>query len=131
MCENRGIAAVERVAAGLRETLAAEFQPLMGDVELRCEWNGDDFSRIALAAPAGGLDIIVTSVVGEAGADVRVVAFNFEDHGVGDFISGAYGRELWHVARAVVAIPGVDSVWPDMAWPKAFFASVRLEGGDS
>ena len=31
----------------------------------------------------------------------------------------------------IAAIPGVDSVWPDMAWPKAFFASVCLEEVDS
>lgn len=125
------IAAVERVATGLRDTLVAEFQSPMGSVEVRCEWNGEDFSRVALATPTGGLDIIVTSVVGEEGADVRVVVFDFEDRGVGDFTREVCGRELGRVARAVAAVPEVDSVWPDMEWPKAFFAAVRSGEVDS
>ena len=131
MSENKGIAAVECVATGLHETLVAEFRSPMGGVEVRCQWVGEDFSRIALAGPAGGLDILVTSVVGEEGADVRVVVFDFEDRGAGDFARDVYDRELGRVARAVAAIPGVGSVWPDAAWSKAFFASVRLEGVDS
>lgn len=35
------------------------------------------------------------------------------------------------VARAVATIHNVDSVWPDTAWPKSFFASVRSEEVDS
>lgn len=125
------IAAVERVVSGLQDTLVAEFQSPMGGVEVRCEWNGEDFNRVALVAPTGGLDIIVTSVVGEEGADVRVVVLDFEDRGAGGFTRGAYGRELGRVARAVADIPRVCHVWPDAAWPKAFFASVRSEGADS
>lgn len=131
MNENREIAAVECVATGLHETLVTEFQSPMGAAEMCCEWNGEDFNRVALATPTGGLDVIVTSVVGEEGADVRVVVFDFEDRGAGDFTREACGRELGRVARAVAAISDVDSVWPDAEWPKAFFASVRLEGADS
>lgn len=127
MDKDKGIAAVECVATGLHTTLVAEFQSPMGSVEVRCEWNGEDFNRIALATPAGGLDIIVTSVIGEEGANVRVVVLDFEDRGVGDFTREACGRELGRVARAVATIPGVDSVWPDMEWPKTFFASVHPE----
>lgn len=43
------VAAVERVATGLHDTLVAEFQSPMGSAEVRCEWNGEDFNRIALA----------------------------------------------------------------------------------
>lgn len=131
MDRNRDIAAVECVATGLHETLVAEFRSPMGGVEMRCEWNGEDFNRVALATPTGGLSIIVTSVVGEEGADVRVVVFDFEDYGAESFAREVYGRELGRVARAVAAIPDVGSVWPDTAWPKAFFVSVRPEGGDS
>lgn len=131
MNEDKDIAAVERVATGLHKTLVDEFLSPMGSVEMRCEWNGEDFNRVALATPTGGLDIIVTSVVGEVGANVRVVVFDFEDRGAGDFTREVCGRELGRVARAVAAIPDVDSVWPDAEWPKAFFASVRVEGADS
>lgn len=131
MNESRGIAAVERVATGLHQTLVTEFQSPMGSVEVRCQWVGEDFNRVALAGPAGGLDIFVTSVVGEEGADVRVVVFDFEDRGVGNFTDEVHCRELGRVARAVAAIPAVDSVWPDTAWPKSFFASVRPEEIDS
>lgn len=129
--EEEKIAAVERVATGLHKTLMAEFRSPMGGVEMRCEWNGEDFNRVALATPTGGLDIIVTSAVGESGADVRVVVFDFEDRGVGDFTREVYGRELGRVARAVAAIPRVDGVWPDAEWPKAFFVSLHSEEADS
>lgn len=131
MSGKKDIAAVERVAAGLHATLTDEFQSPMGGVEMRCEWLGEDFNRVNLVGPAGGLDIIVTSVVGEEGADVRVVVLDFEDRGAGDFTCEVYCRELGRVARAVAAIPGVDSVWPDMDWPKTFLASVRPEEIDS
>mgnify|MGYP000889558181 CR=1 FL=1 len=131
MSGEKDIAAVERVAAGLHTTLVAEFHSPMGGVEVRCQWVGEDFNRVALVGPAGGLDILVTSVVGEEGADVRVVVFDFEDRGAGDFADEVHCRELGRVARAVAAIPEVDSVWPDQAWPKTFFASVRPEGADS
>lgn len=66
MDENKGIAAVEHVAIGLRESLVTEFQSPMG-----------------------------------------------------------------RVARALKAIPGVDSVWPDGEWSRTLLVSVRSEGGDS
>lgn len=131
MNEERSIAAVERVAAGLHKTLMDEFPSPMGGAEMHCEWNGEDFNRVTLATPTGGLDIIVTSVVGGEGADVRVVVFDFEDRGAEDFTREVYGRELGRVARAVAAIPDVDSVWPDVGWPKTFLASVRVKGIDS
>ena len=128
---NRSIAAVERVATGLHKTLVDEFQSPIEDVEMGCEWLGEDFNRSILAGPAGGLNILVTSVVGEEGADVRVVVLDFDDRAAGCFTRRVHTRELGRVARAVAAIPGVDSVWPDTAWPKAFFASVRSGGADS
>lgn len=131
MDENRDIAAVERVATGLHETLVAEFQSPMGSVEASCEWTGEDFNRIILATPAGRLFIIVTSVVGEEGANVRVAVFDSETFEFGGTPSKAHARELGRVGRAVAAIPDVDSVWPDARWPKTFFASVRLEEADS
>lgn len=131
MNKEKGIAAVERIASGLHRTLVDEFRSPMGGVEMRCEWTGEDFNRIVLATPAGELGIIVTSVVGEGGADVRVAVFDSEDRGAGDFTRDVYARELGRVARAVAAIPEADSVWPDTEWPKTFFVSVRLEGGDS
>ena len=131
MNKERGIAAVERVATGLHKTLVDEFQSPMGSVAMCCEWVGEDFNRVALVGPAGGLNILVTSVVGEVGADVRVVVFDFEDRGAEDFTSEVYCRELGRVARAVAAISGVDSVWPDMEWPKTFLVSVDLEEVDS
>lgn len=131
MNEEKSIAAVERVATGLHETLVAEFQSPMGSVGVRCEWLGEDFNRVALAGPAGGLNILVTSVVGEEGADVRVVVFDFEDYGARGLPCSVDDRELGRVARAVAAISGVDSVWPDATWSKTFFASVHSEGGDS
>ena len=131
MNEEKSIAAVERVATGLHETLVAEFQSPMGDVEVGCEWTGEDFNRIVLATPAGKLFIIVTSVVGEEGADVRVVVFDSETFECGGPLSEAHVRELGRVARAVAAIPGVDSVWPDPSWLKASLVSVDLEEADS
>lgn len=131
MTENREIAAVERVATGLHETLVTEFQSPMGDVEAVCEWTGEDFNRITLATPAGRLFIVVTSVVGEEGADVRLVVFDSETFEFGDTPSEAHVREMGRVGRAVAAIRGVDSVWPDAAWPKTLFASVRPEEADS
>lgn len=131
MNENRGVAAVERVTAGLHEALAAEFESPMGSVEMACEWTGEDFSRITLATPVGRLFIVVTSVVGEEGADVRVVVFDSETFEFGGPLSEAHIRELGRVARAVAATPGVDNVWLDAGWPKTFLVSVRPEGGDS
>lgn len=127
MSENRGIAAVERVATGLHKTLVAEFQSPMGGVEMGCEWTGEDFNRITLATPAGRLFIVVTSVAGEEGADVRVVVFDSETFEFGGTPSEAHVREVGRVGRAVAAIPDVDSVWLDAEWSKTFFASVRLE----
>lgn len=131
MNENKNIAAVECVATGLHRSLVDEFQSPAGSVEMGCEWLGEDFNRIILTTPAGGLNIIVTSVVGESGANVRVVVFDFVDRGTEGFERGAYARELGRVARVVAAIPGVDSVWPDAGWPKAFFASVHPGEVDS
>lgn len=131
MNEEKGIAAVERVAAGLHETLVAEFQSPLGGVETGCEWVGEDFNRIVLATPAGELFIIVTSVVGEEGADVRVVVFDSETFEFGGSLYEAHARELGRVARAVAAIPEVDGVWLDAEWPKTFFVSICSEGADS
>ena len=129
--EEKKIAAVECVATGLHETLVAEFQSPAGDVEMGCEWTGEDFNRVILATPAGKLFVIVTSVVGEEGADVRVVVFDSETFECEGPLSEACSREVGRVARAVAAIPGVDGVWPDPAWLKTFLVSVRLEGADS
>jgi hypothetical protein len=129
--EEEKIAAVERVATGLHKTLAAEFQSPAGSVEIDCEWTGEDFNRIILAAPAGKLFVIVTSAVGEEGADVRVVVFDSETFECKGRLSEAHTRELGRVARAVAAIPEVDSVWLDAKWLKTFFASVRPEEVDS
>ena len=35
------------------------------------------------------------------------------------------------IAAAELVATGVDSVWPDVKWPRTFFASVRLEEVDS
>lgn len=131
MSEEKGIAATERVVADLRETLAAEFRSPTEAVEVGCEWLGEDFNRIVLTGPAGGLNVLVTSVVGEEGADVRVVVLDFDDRGAGSFTRRVHARELGRVARAVAAVPAVDSVWPDAAWPKTFFVSIRPEEIDS
>ena len=129
--EEEKISAVERVATGLHTTLAAEFQSPMGSVEMDCEWTGEDFNRTILATPAGKLFIIVTSVVGEEGADVRVVVFDSETFECKGPLSEAHAREVGRVARAVAAIPEVNSVWPDPEWLKTFLVSVDLEGADS
>lgn len=131
MNEGKSIAAVEHVAIGLHGTLVAEFQSPMGDVEACCEWTGEDFNRIVLASPGGKLSVVVTSVVGEEGADVRVAVFDSETFECGGPLSGAHAREVGRVARAVAAIPGVDSVWPDPAWSKTFLVSVGSEVADS
>lgn len=130
MNEEKGIAAVERVAAGLHETLVTEFQSPMGSVEMDCEWTGEDFNRITLATSAGKLFIIVTSVVGEEGADVRVVVFDSETFECKGPLSEAQAREVERVARAVSAVSEVNSVWPDPEWLKTFLVSVDLEGED-
>lgn len=127
----KGIAAVERVATGLHKTLVAEFQSPMGDVEMDCEWTGEDFNRITLATPAGKLFVIVTSVVGERGADVRVVVLDSETFDCGSILARSHVRELGRVARAVAAIPEVDAVWPDPEWLRTLLVSVDLEGTNS
>jgi len=129
--EEEKIAAVERIATGLHKTLVAEFQSPMGSAEVDCEWTGEDFNRIILATPAGKLFVIVTSVVGEEGADARVVVLDSETFECGGPLSKVYTREIGRVARAVAAIPEVDSVWLDAGWPKTFFASIRPEEVDS
>lgn len=128
---DKKIAAVERVAAGLHTTLVAEFQSPMGDVEMGCEWTGEDFNRIVLTTPFGRLFIVVTSVVGEEGADVRVVVLDSEVFEPGGPLCEAHVREVGRVARAVSAIPDVDSVWLDPEWLKTFLVSVRPEEVDS
>lgn len=131
MNEEKGIAAVERVATGLHKTLVAEFQSPMGGVEIGCEWTGEDFSRIILATPVGKLFIFVTSVVGEEGADVRVVVSDSETFECGGPLFEAHSREVGRVARAVAAIPEASSVWPDPEWLRTFLVSVDLEEVDS
>lgn len=131
MYEGEKIAAVERVATGLYEALAAEFQSPAGSVEIGREWLGEDFNRIVLTTPAGELFITVTSVVGEEGANVRVVILDSETSELGVSLHGAHTRELGRVARVVAAIPGVDGVWLDAMWSRTFFASVHPEGADS
>lgn len=131
MSKEKSTAAVECVAAGLHKTLVAEFQSPMGSVEMECEWTGEDFNRIALATPSGKLFVVVTSVVGEGGADVRVVVLDSETLDCGDLLPKVYVRELGRVARAVAAISGVDSVWPDPEWSRTFLASVDSEVADS
>lgn len=129
--EEEKIAAVERVANGLHEILVAESQSLMGGAEVDCEWTGEDFNRVILAGPSGKLFIVVTSVVGEEGADVRVVVFDSETFECRGPLSEAYTRDLGRVARAVAVIPEVDGVWLDPEWPKTFLVSVDPEEVDS
>lgn len=131
MNENKGIAAVEHVAIGLHESLVTEFQSPMGGVDMACEWVGEDFHKIIFATPAGDLFIIVTSVVGEEGANVRIVVFDSETFRNQDLLRDAHVRELGRVARALKAIPGVDSVWPDEEWSRTLLVSVRPKGVDS
>lgn len=125
---NRGIAAVERVATGLHETLTAEFRSPAGSVDLGCEWAGEDFNKIVLATPAGELYVIVTSVVGEEGADVRVVLFDSETFATRGSLCGAHVRELGRVARACADIPCVEHVWLDEKWSRTLLMSLRPEG---
>lgn len=129
--EEEKIAAVKCVATGLHETLVAEFQSPMGSVDMGCEWLGEDFNRIILATPVGKLFIIVTSAIGEEGADVRVVVLDDETLEFGGNLYEAHTRELGRVARAVAAIQGVKDVWPDPEGPKTFFASIRSWEVDS
>ena len=118
----KAIAAVEGVATDLYDALLSEFQTPMGDVEGRPEWLGEDFYRILLVTPSGSLSVVVTSVTGEEGADARVAVLDSERRSC-----AAQAREVARVARAVAAGSAVDGVWPDAAWPGAFFASVRPE----
>lgn len=126
MCENEKIAAVESVADGLLGALQSEFRSPIGGVETRGGWLGEDFYRVLLVTPSGGLSVIVTSVVGEEGADVRVVILDS-----GECFCSAQSREMGRVARAVAAAPAVDRVWADTTWRGTFFASVRWGEVDS
>lgn len=131
MNENKDIAAVEHVALGLHENLVTEFQSPMGSVDLACEWVGEDFHKIIFTTPAGDLFIIVTSVVGEEGANVRIVVFDSETFRTQNLLRNAHVRELGRVARALKAIPGIDNVWPDEVWSSTLLASVRPKGANS
>ena len=131
MHANRKIAAVERVATGLHETLVAEFQSPVEEVEVACEWTGEDFNRIVLVTSSAVLNIVVTSAVGEEGADVRVVVFDSGARGFESLGCGACACGVGRVARAVAAVPAVDGAWPDEEWPKTFLVSVRPEEVDS
>nr|DAP37612.1 MAG TPA: hypothetical protein [Caudoviricetes sp.] len=126
MYEEKMVAAVERVAAHLCEGLRAEYRSPMGGVEVRSEWTGEDFYSVLLTTPAGSLSVVVTSVVGEEGADARVVVLDPEGGSC-----AARAREVHRVARVVAADPAVGDVWPDSAWPRTFLVSVRSEGADS
>lgn len=116
----KAIAAVEGVAIGLCDALLSEFQTPMGEAEGRAEWLGEDFYRVSLVTPSGSLSVIVTSVAGEGGADVRVAVLDSEVRSC-----AAQTREVARVARAVAAGSAVDSVWLDTAWSGTFFASVH------
>lgn len=118
--------AVERVVRRLHRDLQSEYQSPMGGVEERCEWCGEDFHRLILTTPAGSLHITATSVVGEEGANVRVVVV-----GPQDCSCAVHGHELARIARVVAADPAVTAVWPDSRWPKTFLVAVRTEGLDS
>lgn len=122
----KAIAAVEHVAACLHEGLRAAYRSPMGEPEARSEWVGEDFYRILLITPAGSLSVIVTSVVGEEGADVRVVVLDPEGAHC-----AAQTREMHRVARVVAANPAVGDVWPDDEWSRTFLVSIRSEGADS
>lgn len=126
MNEEKAIAAVEHVAAYLHEGLRAAYRSPMGEPEVRSEWVGEDFYRTLLTTPAGSLSVIVTSVVGEEGADARVVILD-SDGGP----CAAQAREMHRVARVVAANPAVGDVWPDSAWPGTFLVSIRSEEVDS
>lgn len=131
MSKNKSIAAVKHVAIGLHESLATEFQSPLGGVDMVCEWVGEDFHKIIFATPAGDLFIIVTSVVGEEGADVRIVVFDSETFRTRNLLCGAHVRELGRVARALKAIPRIDSVRLDERWGRTLLVSVCPEGADS
>lgn len=131
MSAEKGILAVECVATGMHEALVAEFESPMGGVEMGCEWTGEDFNKVVLATPSGKLLVVVTSVVGEGDADVRVVVLDPATFGVEGSFRGVHAREVGRVARAVAAIRGVDDVWPDAAWPSTFLVSVRPEADES
>lgn len=126
MNEEKAIAAVERVAADLRERLRVAYRSPMGEPEVRSGWAGEDFYGIRLATPAGSLSVVVTSVVGEEGADARVVVLDPEGGSC-----AAQVREMHRIARVVAADPAVGDVWPDSAWSGTFLVSVRPEGADS
>lgn len=126
MNEEKAIAAVERVAAHLCEGLRIAYRSPMGEPEVRSEWVGEDFYRVLLTTPAGSLSIVVTSVVGEEGADARVAVLDSEAASC-----AAQTREMHRVARVVAADPAVGDVWPDGAWPRTFLVSVRSEEADS
>lgn len=126
MGEEKAIAAVEHVAANLREDLRIAYRSPMGEPEVRSEWGGEDFYRVLLVTPAGSLSVVVTSVVGEEGADARVVVLDPEGAHC-----AAQAREMHRVARVVAANPDVGDVWPDDAWPRTFLVSIRSEGADS
>lgn len=126
MNEEKAIAAVEHVAAYLHEGLRAAYRSPMGEPEVYSEWIGEDFYRTLLTTPAGGLSVVVTSVVGEEGADVRVVVLDPDKDSC-----AAQAREMHRVARVVAANPAVGDVWPDSAWPKTFLVAIRPEGADS
>lgn len=126
MNEEKAVAAVECVAAHLREGLRIEYLSPVGELEVRSEWVGEDFYRILLITPAGSLSVVVTSVVGEEGADVRVVVLDSEGASC-----DAQAREVHRVARVVAANPAVGDVWPDSAWSGTFLVAIRSEGVDS
>lgn len=131
MNEDESVAAAKYVAAGLHETLVAEFRSPMGSVEMDYLRFGEDLNRILLTTPAGRLFIAVTSVAGEEDADVRVVVLDPEILEDGVPLCDAHVREVGRVARAVSAIPGVGGVWSDTGWARAFLVSLHSEGGDS
>lgn len=126
MNEEKAIAAVEHVAAYLHEGLRAAYRSPMGEPEVCSEWVGEDFYRVLLTTPAGGLSVVVTSVVGKEGADARVVVLDLDGGSC-----AAQTREMHRVARVVAANPAVGDVWPDDAWPRTFLVSIRSEGADS
>ena len=126
MNEEKAIAAVERVAGCICEGLRTAYRSPMGEPEVLSEWVGEDFYRVLLITPAGSLSIVVTSVVGEEGADARVAILDPEGASC-----AARVREMHRIARVVAANPAVGDVWPDDAWSKTFLVSIRSEGVDS
>ena len=126
MNEEKAIAAVERVAACLHEGLRIAYQSPMGEPEVRSEWVGEDFYRVLLVTPAGSLSVVVTSVVGEEGADARVAVLDPEGASC-----AAQTREMHRIASVVAADSAVGDVWPDGAWSRTFLVSIRPEEVDS